>query len=86
MIASIMAIVGWKSVRAARQEAENKQEDTQDRGYGPAESEPQCTRSLGSSGLSSILLWLLAGLAGCTTAGGFFLLAKSLEVAFRMAQ
>ena len=44
------------------------------------------TRSLSSSGLSSILLWLLAGLAGCTTAGGFFLLAKRLEVAFGMAQ
>ena len=44
------------------------------------------TRSLGSTCLSSVLLWPLAGLAGCVITGGFFLFAECLEVAFGMAQ
>ena len=44
------------------------------------------TRSPGSSGLSSVLLWPLAGLVGWITVGGFFLLIGRLEVAIGMAQ
>ena len=44
------------------------------------------TRSPGSSGLSSVLFWPLAGLVGWMTVGGFFLLIRCLEVAIGMAQ
>ena len=44
------------------------------------------TRSLGSTCLSSVLLWPLAGLAGWIIIGGFFLLTGCLEVAIGMAQ
>ena len=39
------------------------------------------TRSPGFSGLSSVLLWSLTGLAGWITVGGFFLLMGCLDVA-----
>ena len=44
------------------------------------------TRSPEFSGLSSVLLWPLAGLAGWIIIGGFFLLTGCLEVAIGMAQ
>ena len=44
------------------------------------------TRSPGFSGLSSVLLWPLTGLAGWITVGGFFLLMGCLDVAIGMAQ
>ena len=44
------------------------------------------TRSPEPSGLSSVLLWPLAGLAGWIIIGGFFLLTGCLEVAIGMAQ
>ena len=44
------------------------------------------TRSLGSLGFISILLWPLGGLSGWMTTGGFFLLIGRLEVANGMAQ
>ena len=44
------------------------------------------TRSPGSSGLSSVPFWPLAGLVGWMTVGGFFLLIRCLEVAIGMAQ
>ena len=43
-------------------------------------------RSPGFSGLSSVLLWPLTGLAGWITVGGFFLLMGCLDVAIGMAQ
>ena len=44
------------------------------------------TKSPGSLGLTSILLWPLGSLGGKITNGGFFLLTGCLEVASGMAQ
>ena len=44
------------------------------------------TRSPGSLGFISILLWPLGGLGGRMTTGGLFLLTGCLEVADSMAQ
>ena len=44
------------------------------------------TKSPGSLGFISILLWPLVGLSGRITTGGFFLLIECLEVANGMAQ
>ena len=44
------------------------------------------TKSPGSLGLISILLWPLGGLGGKITTGGFFLMTGSLDVASGMAQ
>ena len=44
------------------------------------------TKSPGSLGLISILLWPLGGLGGKITTGGFFLLTGCLDVTSGMAQ
>ena len=86
MVAPVVTIVGREPMGAACQEAQDKGRIPRTAGTDQLSLNLSVTRSPGSRGSASILLWPLGGLDGRTTAGGFFLLTGCLEAASGMAQ
>ena len=86
MVAPVVTIVGREPMGAACQEAQDKGRIPRTAGTDQLSLNLSVTRSPGSLGSASILLWRLGGLDGRMTAGGFFLLTGCLEAASGMAQ